>query len=93
VPTRPASRAGVCRLVDLQVGGIARIIDARVDPESRALLRALGLTDHSLLRVCKHGEPYVVQVRATRIGISSRIAEHVLVIPEEAETRSFPSGT
>jgi Fe2+ transport system protein FeoA len=70
------------RLTELAVGATARLHDAHVDAESRALLRALGLTDDSILRVCKQGEPCVVQVRATRIGISSRIAQHVVVIPD-----------
>jgi Fe2+ transport system protein FeoA len=79
----PASR----RLSDLDVGDWARIVDAAIDAESRSLLEALGLTDNSRLRVCKRGEPCVVQVRATRIGISSRIAEHITVVAESTETR------
>jgi len=71
------------RLADLQVGSTARLHDLQVDPESRAQLRALGLTDGSMLRVCKQGDPCVVQVRTTRIGISSRIAQHVFVVPTE----------
>jgi Fe2+ transport system protein FeoA len=74
------------RLSDLDVGDHARIVDAAIDAESRSLLESLGLTDNSRLRVCKRGEPCVVQVRATRIGISSRIAEHITVIAEPAKT-------
>jgi len=58
------------------------MLDAAVDTELRTLLRALGLTDNSPLRVCKRGEPCVVQVRATRIGISRRIAQHITVVPD-----------
>lgn len=72
-----------CSLADLQVGASARLYDARLDSESRSQLRALGLTDGSLLRVCKQGEPCVVQVRATRIGISGRVARQVFVVPVE----------
>jgi Fe2+ transport system protein FeoA len=60
------------------------MLDAAVDNELRTLLRALGLTDNSPLRVCKRGEPCVVQVRATRIGISRRIAQHITVVPDGA---------
>lgn len=81
----PGLSGGARRLADLPVGLTARVHDAQVDPESRSLLRALGLTDASLLRVCKQGEPCVVQVRATRIGISSRIAQKVFVIPSDGE--------
>lgn len=79
-----------CQLSELEVGDIARMRNAAIDDESRSLLRALGLTDNSQLRVCKRGEPCVVQVRATRIGISGRIAEHITVIAERTpvlETR------
>lgn len=72
---------GAVRLTDLDVGAMARLHDAHVDTESRALLRALGLTDASVLRVCKQGEPCVIQVRTTRIGISTRVARHVMVVP------------
>jgi hypothetical protein len=47
-----------------------------------ALLRAIGLTDRCLLRVCKIGEPCIVQVRATRIGLSRAVADGILVLPE-----------
>jgi len=72
------------KLTDLDVGATARMLDAAVDAELRTLLRALGLTDNSPLRVCKCGEPCVVQVRATRIGISRRIAQHITVVPDQA---------
>jgi Fe2+ transport system protein FeoA len=87
-PRRGASVAPVpspspdpIRLSDLAVGVTARLHDAQLDAESRAQLRALGLTDAARLRVCKQGEPCVVQVRTTRLGISSRIARHLFVIP------------
>lgn len=79
---------GPVRLSDLPVGFVARLHDAHLDPESRSQLRALGLTDASVLRVCKQGEPCVVQVRATRIGISGRIAQCVLVIPADGRQSS-----
>jgi len=82
VPTTAVPPETPRRLVELEVGAMARMVDASVDAESRSLLRALGLTDDSRLRVCKRGEPCVIQVRATRIGISSRIAEQIMVVAE-----------
>jgi hypothetical protein len=46
----------------------------------RALLRSLGLTDASRLRICKVGEPFIIQVRATRIGLSSAVAGSIFVV-------------
>lgn len=78
------------RLADLPVGSAARLHDAQLDPESRAQLRALGLTIGSVLRVCNQGEPCVVQVRTTRIGLSGRIAKNVLVVPVNGRVSGNP---
>jgi len=77
------------RLSDAPAGARVRLHRSNVDAQSREQLRALGLTDTSAIRVCQQGEPCVVQVRATRIGMSARIAEHLMVIAcdEEASWR------
>jgi Fe2+ transport system protein FeoA len=72
----------IVHLTDLDTGATARLLHVDVDPESRSLLRGLGLTEGSTLRVCQRGEPCIIQVRSTRIGISSRVARHVVVRPE-----------
>ena len=74
------------RLCNLEEGCAARFHEASLDPESRDLLRALGLTASSVVRLCKRGEPCIVQVRATRIGISKLVAGQIYVIPESRET-------
>jgi Fe2+ transport system protein FeoA len=71
-------------LAQLQAGTMARMHAAQLTREDCALLRALGLSDRCLLRVCKAGEPCIVQVRATRIGLSRELARSILVIPEAA---------
>ncbi|HEY8549806.1 MAG TPA: FeoA family protein [Vicinamibacterales bacterium] len=71
-------------LSQLQAGCTARLHSAHLAHEDCALLRALGLTDQCLLRVCKAGEPCIVSVRATRIGLSSAVARGLMVIPETA---------
>jgi Fe2+ transport system protein FeoA len=76
--------AGPVRLSRVPVGGVVRLHDAQLDADSRSQLRALGLTDGSLLRVCKQGEPCVVRVRTTRIGISGRVAQRLFVLAAEA---------
>jgi len=72
------------RLTQLSTGTIARLHAAELGLDDCALLRALGLTDHCVLRVCKAGEPCIVQVRSTRIGLSREVARGLLVIPEAA---------
>jgi hypothetical protein len=66
----------------LPPGRLARLHGADLAPHDCALLRAIGLTDRCLLRVCKIGEPCIVQVRATRIGLSRAVAHGIFVLPE-----------
>jgi len=73
----------VC-LCDLPVGQTARFHEARLDPEVSNLLRVLGLTNASVLRLCKAGEPCIVQIRSTRIGLARSVAASIFVIPEPA---------
>ncbi|TAK10748.1 MAG: ferrous iron transport protein A [Acidobacteria bacterium] len=73
------------RLCDLEEGCAARFHEASLDAEARDLLRALGLTSSSVVRLCKSGEPCIVQVRATRIGLSKLVAGQIYVIPESRD--------
>jgi len=74
-------------LTSLEPGEVARLADTRLDTETRSLLRSLGLTDSSRLRVCKRGDPFIIQVRSTRIGVSSAVAGGIFVVHEDDETR------
>ena len=55
----------------MTVGAVATLHEVR-DAESRPVLQSLGLTDACVLRLCKVGDPCIVQVRSTRIGIVAR---------------------
>jgi Fe2+ transport system protein FeoA len=70
------------RLSQLAAGQTARLHEALLLPQDCALLRALGLTDRCLLRICKVGEPCIVQVRSTRIGLSRSVADGIFVVPQ-----------
>ena len=70
------------RLCDLEIGRPARFHEARLDPASCDFLRSLGLTTSCRLRLCKAGEPCIVQVRDTRIGLSKAVAGGIYVIPQ-----------
>lgn len=81
---QPNASSAPVNLTQLRAGTVARLHAAHLGREDCALLNALGLTAHCLLRVCKAGEPCIVQVRATRIGLSRELARGILVIPEAA---------
>jgi Fe2+ transport system protein FeoA len=75
-----ASVPGVVPLTAVPVGAVATLHEVR-DAESRPVLKSLGLTDACVLRLCKVGDPCIVQVRSTRIGLSSAVARCLFVVP------------
>ena len=72
-------------LTNLKAGVRARLHQADVDSSTRRYLCAVGLTAACELRLCKAGEPCIVQVRATRIGLSKLLAGRILVVPLPGE--------
>lgn len=59
--------------------GATAVLQQVCDSRSCAMLRSLGLTDGSRFRVCRMGDPCIIQVRSTRIGLSREVARSVLV--------------
>lgn len=83
LPVIPSDRSGApVQLTELCPGRCARLHAAELGGDELALLRALGLSQKCRLRVCKAGDPWIVQVRETRIGLAASVAEKILVIPE-----------
>jgi Fe2+ transport system protein FeoA len=76
----------VVPLSDLRPGSVARFHDARLDAESRDWLQALGLTPNCQVRLCQAGEPCIVEVRSTRIGLAKAVASGIYVIPVSRDT-------
>jgi Fe2+ transport system protein FeoA len=81
---------GSLRLTDLRAGARARLLGTSLDPDTRDLLRSLGLTDAASLHVCKHGEPCIIQVRGTRIGLSRAVASGILVALDDRSGHGEP---
>jgi Fe2+ transport system protein FeoA len=78
--------SNVVPLSDLRAGATARFHDARLDSEACAWLQALGFTPNCQLRLCQPGEPCIVQVRTTRIGLAKAVANGIYVIPVSRDT-------
>lgn len=68
-------------LTSLAVGAEARFHGTSLERADLELLEALGLTGACHLRVCQAGDPWIVQVRSTRIGIADTVAHAILVVP------------
>lgn len=67
-------------LSDIHRGVEVTLHSTLLQKEDRALLSAMGLTERCTLRVCQQGEPCIVQVRTTRMGICRRLAACILVV-------------
>ena len=70
-------------LSELAIGETARLHGTSLDEATVRLLGALGLTPSSEFRLCKAGEPCIIQVRTTRIGLSRGVADRILVMPTQ----------
>jgi Fe2+ transport system protein FeoA len=70
--------AGTVALAELTPGTTA-VLRHVADTQSRNVLRSLGLVNGASLRLCRVGDPCIVQVRSTRIGLSKVVAQSVYV--------------
>jgi Fe2+ transport system protein FeoA len=73
-------------LLALAPGTIA-VLRQVLDGQSRAVLRSLGLTDGARFRICRLGDPCIIQVRSTRIGLSQVVAQSIYVAVTERDVR------
>ncbi len=77
-PDQAGTAATRVMLSDLPLGAVG-ILQQVADEHAGAVLRSLGLTTGARLRVCRSGDPCIIQVRATRIGLSKLVAQAVSV--------------
>jgi len=82
-PAPGAEAAGVA-LADWPSGAPARLVASRLPSLETRLLAAMGLTLGARLVVRNQGDPTIVEVRATRIGLARAVAARLLVVAEPA---------
>jgi Fe2+ transport system protein FeoA len=85
-PTTPTHDAQGIPLTQLKRGGVGTVRGCGPDGEA-AVLRAMGLRNDARVRLCRLGEPCIVQVLgqcgcSCRIGLARPLAERVLVEAE-----------
>jgi hypothetical protein len=78
----PAGSPNPVDLTRLPAGSEGRLSGTRLARADLEILEGLGLTDACRLRVCQTGDPCIVQVRATKIGIAEPLARAIFVLPE-----------
>ncbi len=84
LPAGASAPSTPIRLSDLSPGAFV-VLREVLDSRSRDLLRALGLTDGARFRVCRRGDPCIIQVRSTRIGLSRIVAQSIYVAVVETQ--------
>jgi len=75
------------RLSELATGRPARLHAGDLDPGEACLLQAMGLVTGSRLVVRVTGDPCIVEVRTTRIGLARSVAERLHVVVDRSPER------
>ena len=81
-PRRVKSATGgddLLPLSELAAGRVARLDRRELSEGEACLLAAMGLTLGSRLVVRSSGDPCIVEVRSTRIGLARSVASRLLV--------------
>lgn len=68
-------------LPELRRDAVARIVELQVENEDATRLKALGLCAGRQVQLLRSGDPLIVRILGTRVGLSARLAEKVLVEP------------
>lgn len=78
---RPSDPGEPVPLTCLAVDTVAQFHGCDLAADEAALLQALGMTDRCRFKVCKIGDPCIVQIRETRIGLATAVAHRILALP------------
>jgi len=108
-PPSPPHEAQPIRLplTQLKRGDRAVVAEAALSHEDRAILQAMGLDESCTFTVCRSGSggPCIIQVDATRLGLSPDLARRIMTRPCDcpdaghcaadggATSRAEPRGT
>jgi len=79
-------------LSTFRAGQYGLVVACRVEGSDAPILRAMGLTEGSIVRVCRAGEPTIVALlchrgchcASSRVGLARALADRVLVTEEPA---------
>ena len=77
--TSPIREETLIPLSELKTSEEAVVHVANLEYEERISLAAMGLREDATFRLCQQGTPCIVQVEATRLGLSREVTERILV--------------
>jgi len=86
-PAPSATEGAGESLEALSVAMTARIVGVSAPGEERTRLEAMGLCAGRLVEVVKAGDPMIIRVLGTRIGLAAALAARVRITRNDA----FPS--
>lgn len=66
-------------LSELGVREEAVVHAADLEFEERIALAAMGLREDAVFRLCQQGTPCIIQIEATRLGLSQEVTRRILV--------------
>ena len=70
--------AGASATIDLEGS------EERLEAEDRQVLRAMGFAHRATVRICRQGEPCIVEVESARVGLARVLAAGLDAIPTPA---------
>jgi len=69
------------RLTNLTIGRMAAIRSVDAPEDDKLRLTSLGICEGRRVEMVKSGDPLIIRVVGTRVGLSSRLAAYVSVEP------------
>ena len=75
----PSIEEDLIPLCELEEQSDAVVQVAELDDEERQLLASLGLREEDTFTLCRQGSPCIVQVEATRLGLSKDVTSRIMV--------------
>ena len=66
-------------LSQLAAGVLARVVSVEADRDDAIRLKSLGICVGRRVQLAKVGDPLIVRVLGTRVGLSARLAQCVVV--------------
>ncbi|MDP6693386.1 MAG: FeoA family protein [Phycisphaerales bacterium] len=75
----PTIEREIVPLSDIKYREEAVVHFADLEQEERESLAAMGLLEECTIHLCQQGEPCIVQIEATRLGLSREVTERIMV--------------
>lgn len=76
-----AEKPAAIALTSMRVGDRGTLAEVDLLDDEVQILNALGLGPSTELKLCKAGNPWILQARGTRIGLADDVARRLRVTP------------